>query len=180
MRAPTVHNLKTRISQALRDDWKPKQSPRLLAPPTYNDVIGQLTQWLVRAAANSFNLSVDIETLRREFISCIGFSDSPSFAISIPFVGGQNPDGALKAIGLRIRKQSSSASYAVSYLILVLGSSVKTSSMTPSSSNIGLGLHHVCLTTLCSLKTYFSLAHLKISVGSVRSTANTTGIGRMT
>ena len=94
-RSPTLHDLKTRVPMALSNDWRPKEAPRMLAPPSFDETIGQLTLWLRRAATTSFDLASDIETIRHEFISCMGFADSASFALSIPFVSGQNFDGFL-------------------------------------------------------------------------------------
>ena len=84
-RACTVHDLRTRIPLALRDAWRPSPPPVVLAPPDHQAAMGQLREWLARADRAPFRLAVDIET-NRSLITCIGFADSPSFAISIPLV----------------------------------------------------------------------------------------------
>lgn len=84
LRSPTIHDLKTRVPMALRGDWR--QASVTLSPPTYEEAIGTLLGWLNRAAREEFSLVSDIETLGRRFISIMGFSDSPTFAMAIPFI----------------------------------------------------------------------------------------------
>ena len=72
-RAPTIHDLKTRVPMALRGDWRPRPPPILSVMSTFTDTIATLKGWLERASKESFDLAADIETLRHEFISCIGF-----------------------------------------------------------------------------------------------------------
>ena len=97
LKTPTIHDLKTRVPMALRGDWRPKPPPLTLSPPTFGDIHATFEKWLERAKIEVFDLAVDIETLRHEFISCIGFADSSSFAISIPFISSQDSDGAFNS-----------------------------------------------------------------------------------
>lgn len=84
-RAVTVHDLRCRVPMALRDDWRPKPMPIFLAPPTFDQAVGKLRYWLGEARTKKFRLACDIET-NRGFITCAGFADSTSFAMSVPFV----------------------------------------------------------------------------------------------
>lgn len=95
-RAPTVHDLKTRVPMALRDDWRRNPQPVTLSPPTFNQAVQRLTYWLSLAnQGQEVHLAADIETIRRTFISVIGFADSTNFGMCIPFVRGDNPDGSI-------------------------------------------------------------------------------------
>lgn len=85
LRYITVHDLKSRVPMALRGDWKNARPPVLLAPPTYHQCIARLDHWLRLLDAGPLRLAADIETYRGH-ISCIGFADSPNFAMSIPFI----------------------------------------------------------------------------------------------
>lgn len=94
-RAPTVHDLKSRVPLALKGDWRPRVAPITLSPPSFAQATNRLRLWLETAnRGTSVRLAVDIETMRKLFISCIGFADSRSFAMSIPFVRRDNPDGS--------------------------------------------------------------------------------------
>lgn len=85
-RACTVHDLKCRVPMALRGDWRPYPMPIFWAPPTFDQAVSKLRSWLDRAnQGHKFRLSADIET-NRGFITCAGFADSKTFAMSIPFV----------------------------------------------------------------------------------------------
>lgn len=96
LRAPTVHDFKTRVPMALRDDWRRNPKPVTLSPPTFNQAVQRLEYWLRLAdSGTEVRLANDIETIRRTFISVIGFADSANFAICIPFVRGDNPDGSI-------------------------------------------------------------------------------------
>lgn len=96
-RAPTVHDLKSRVPLALENDWRPKEVITL-SPPTFREIVSVLSKWLERADAGEIiRLSNDIETIRRTFISCMGFADSSTFAICIPFVRRDNPDGSFES-----------------------------------------------------------------------------------
>lgn len=86
-RAVTVHDLKARVPMALRGDWRPQPAPVILAPPTFREAVNRLQLWLSRAdGGHRVVLAEDIETYRKTIITCIGFSDSRHFAMSIPFV----------------------------------------------------------------------------------------------
>jgi uracil-DNA glycosylase len=91
-RDTTIQDLKKRVPQALRGDWRPN-AERMLAPPSFDEAIGQLISY-VRAGGY---LAADIETFRRKFITCIGFANDPHSAISIPFISGVNRDGSLNS-----------------------------------------------------------------------------------
>src|SRR5215510_4079235 len=91
MRAYTVHDLKTRVKQALVGDWRPAIDPVVLAPPSFTQATNKLREWLFRLDTEHLCLASDIETIRRTFISCIGLADTLHFAMSIPFV---NADGS--------------------------------------------------------------------------------------
>lgn len=96
LRAPTVHDFKTRVPMALRDDWRQNPEPTRLAPPTFNEAVQRLTYWLNLAnSGKEVYLANDIETIRRTFISVIGFADSTAFSMCIPFVSRDNPDGSI-------------------------------------------------------------------------------------
>lgn len=85
-RACTVHDLRTRVPLALAGKWRPDPTPTLLAPPTFDVAVGHLTGWLHRAeAGEQVRLLCDIET-KQSLMTCVGFADSPTFAISIPWV----------------------------------------------------------------------------------------------
>lgn len=91
MRDVTIHDLKTRVPMALRDDWRPNPLPLFWAPPTFEQCIGKLKEWLQRARSGPIWIASDIETART-VMTCIGFADSTSFAMSIPFIK-RTPDG---------------------------------------------------------------------------------------
>lgn len=97
-RAPTVHDFKTRVPMALRNDWRPNPPPVTLSPPTFNQAVQRLQYWLNLANGGTYvTLSNDIETLRRTFISCIGFADSARFAMCVPFIRSELPDGSFES-----------------------------------------------------------------------------------
>jgi uracil-DNA glycosylase len=90
-RAPTVHDIKARVPMALADNWEPSIKPIVWAPPTYEQCISRLDQWLRRMdGGEKLRLAEDIETYRKVLITCIGFAESTSFAMSIPFVRKTN------------------------------------------------------------------------------------------
>lgn len=85
-RAVTVHDLKLRVGKALRGDWRPNPMPVFYAPPTFEQCMTKLEQWLMQASRGvKLRLACDIET-NRGFITCVGFADSINFAMSVPFV----------------------------------------------------------------------------------------------
>lgn len=85
LRYITVHDLRARVPMALAGDWTNSAPPVFLAPPTYSQCISRLDHWLRVLDEGTLRLSGDIETYGG-IISCIGFADSPSFAMTIPFV----------------------------------------------------------------------------------------------
>lgn len=86
LRAPTIHDLKARIPLALKSDWRANPVPEFWAPPTFQQACSRLDLWLARAnSGETVVLAEDIET-SRSFITCLGFAESTSFAMSIPFV----------------------------------------------------------------------------------------------
>lgn len=86
-RSPTVHDLKNRVPMALRDDWRRNPKPITLSPPSFAEACNRLNLWLNTANSGQIvQLANDIETVRRTFISVIGFADSVNFAMSIPFL----------------------------------------------------------------------------------------------
>ncbi len=80
-----VHDLRERVPMALRDDWRPLVPPIVLAPPTFDEAIYHLDNWTKDIAFKPLDLVSDIETARG-LITCIGFADSASFAMTIPFI----------------------------------------------------------------------------------------------
>lgn len=97
-RAPTVHDLKTRVPLALCDNWRPRHPAITLAPPSFTQCVQRLQLWLDQANRGvKIRLANDIETIRKLFISCCGFADSTNFAMSIPFVRRDNPDGSFES-----------------------------------------------------------------------------------
>lgn len=89
-RAVTVHDLKSRVPMALRGDWRRNPSPIYWAPPTLAQLRNRILGWLARADGGSDVLiSQDIETARG-LITCLGLSDGPNFAMSIPFIRKEN------------------------------------------------------------------------------------------
>lgn len=96
LRAPTVHDFKNRVPMALRDDWRRNPPPTKLSLPTFAQATQRLEYWINLAnGGTDVYLANDIETLRRTFISVIGFADSTNFSICIPFVREDNPDGSV-------------------------------------------------------------------------------------
>jgi len=90
LRTVTIHDLRTRVKQALANDWRPISPPTVLAPPTFDQATSILTKWIERADKEPVRIANDIETSRR-LMTCIGFADggfsSPSAtALVVPFV----------------------------------------------------------------------------------------------
>lgn len=86
MRDPTIHDLKHRVRYGLARDWRTEYE--FYAPPTFEQAIQILTRWLGTASSGRvIRLACDIETLiYGRLITCVGFADSSTFAISIPFI----------------------------------------------------------------------------------------------
>jgi uracil-DNA glycosylase len=94
-RAPTIHDLKSRVPLALNNDWRRNPDPITLSPPSFAAATTRLRYWLDLAERGTpVKLANDIETIRKTFISVMGFADSPHFAMCIPFVRRDNPDGS--------------------------------------------------------------------------------------
>lgn len=91
LRAPTLHDLRTRVPKALRDDWRPKKLP-LRPDLTFDAISATLRHWL----SHPGDLACDIETFRRQFISCIGFADN-DYCVSIPLISGVENDGSIRS-----------------------------------------------------------------------------------
>lgn len=87
-RACTVHDLRTRVPLALTGDWRP-DPPDVKAPPTFDVANSILDGWNRRAMEAPLRLVCDIET-NRSLITCVGFADSPTHAMSIPLVSNGN------------------------------------------------------------------------------------------
>ncbi len=85
LRYITVHDLRARVPMALAGNWTNPSPPILLAPPTYAQCIARLDHWLRSCDTGPLRLAGDIETYRG-IITCIGFAESPQFAMTIPFV----------------------------------------------------------------------------------------------
>lgn len=93
LRDVTIHDLKTRVPLALKNDWRRNPEPTFLAPPDYIQCVATLSHWLMLADGNTpLWLASDIETART-VITCLGFSDGPTFAMSIPFIRRTNEGG---------------------------------------------------------------------------------------
>lgn len=85
LRYITVHDLRARVPMALAGNWTNASPPVLVAPPSHSQCLSRLDHWLRVLDARQLRLACDIETYHG-LISCIGFADSPSFAMTIPFV----------------------------------------------------------------------------------------------
>lgn len=86
LRFPTVHDLKCRAGRYLRGemDWGDPDPPGLFAP-NFEEAQTWLLDFLRRLKeGQQLDLSVDIETWRRSFISCCGLASAES-EICIPF-----------------------------------------------------------------------------------------------
>ena len=80
LRAITVHDLRARAGRFLtKHSWDPPHQ-QIIHKPTYKEVIRFLGKYL---SASDNWVSVDIETYRHRWVSCIGLADS-SGALCIP------------------------------------------------------------------------------------------------
>ena len=95
LRAPTMHDLRNRVRQARHDDWRRTPTPTFIWNPTFAEATSQLHKWLRAAEDGPLVLANDIETISRKFISCIGFSDGPTFALTIPLIRKKESSGEL-------------------------------------------------------------------------------------
>ena len=97
-RTPTVHDLKARVPLARAGDWRPAPAPTLLSPPTFSEAVNRFRHWLTLAnQGTELWLANDIETVRRRFISVMGFADSTRFAMCVPFIRRGLPDGSFES-----------------------------------------------------------------------------------
>jgi len=99
-RPVTVHDLKARVPMARKHDWRPI-GVQAIHTPSFSDVVDQLRLWLASAddllrLNGTLRLACDIETLRRRFISVVGFSCGARQAIAIPFIKCDTADGAFE------------------------------------------------------------------------------------
>lgn len=90
LRAPTSHDLRTRVPMALRGDWRHKEPPLCIAPPTFEQAINTLSIWLHELENGGLELAADIETAN-QMMTCIGFAHGPH-SIAIPFIR-KTPEG---------------------------------------------------------------------------------------
>lgn len=86
LRFPTVHDLKCRAGRFLRGEMEwGDPDPSGLYSPNFGEAEAWLSDVLCRLEAGELvDLSVDIETWRRSFISCCGFATASS-EICVPF-----------------------------------------------------------------------------------------------
>lgn len=85
LRNVTVHDLHVRAHKFITGAllW-PEPNYNMVAKPTFAIANKQLERWLARADKERFDLSVDIETANKKYITCIGLSDK-NISICIPF-----------------------------------------------------------------------------------------------
>lgn len=83
LRDPTIHDLRNRVPQALRDDWRGDYE--FYAPPTYTVAVNFFDGILAGAEKGEVWIAADIETARG-LVTCLGIATSASQAVSIPFV----------------------------------------------------------------------------------------------
>jgi uracil-DNA glycosylase len=99
-RPVTVHDLKARVPMARANDWRCK-NVNAIPLPTFDCVVGTLRLWLETADGlagvnETLRLACDIETLRRRFVSVVGFANSAYTSIAIPFIKCDTQDGAFE------------------------------------------------------------------------------------
>lgn len=81
LRAVTIHDLRSRIPMALRNDWVNPKPGLKLAPPTFEEAV----DYLENIAPG--DLVADVETIpSKGLLVCIGLCQSLDLAISIPFI----------------------------------------------------------------------------------------------
>lgn len=87
LRAPTIHDLRTRVPKALRNDWAPRFPPSIRYMPTFAEASTFLsTKLAMLDLGTEVKLAHDIETRGPNCITCMGFADSPTNALVIPFI----------------------------------------------------------------------------------------------
>lgn len=76
LRAPTVHDLRVRAARYLRGEiaWR-TFDVNTISRPDYGTAKVALSKWLSRVTEGPLELSVDLETFQRKYISVIGISD---------------------------------------------------------------------------------------------------------
>lgn len=86
LRHLVVHDLKARGANYLSGRKASWGEPAFdfKADPSLDDVRLRLREWSLRAAEAPLELSIDIETSQRRFITCIGLADA-HFSLCIPF-----------------------------------------------------------------------------------------------
>ena len=85
LRYTTVHDLKARAARFLRGElsWTaPTYDFRYI--PDFEAISTQLQKWHAQLSLGELKLAVDIETWKRQWISCIGLADA-TVALCIPF-----------------------------------------------------------------------------------------------
>lgn len=87
----TIQDLKTR---ALADSWRPPTPPEFVIFPKFSEARDRLREWLSRADQNRLPyLTIDLETIKKHFIVCVGLGDSTSFAMCIPLIASSSGGG---------------------------------------------------------------------------------------
>jgi uracil-DNA glycosylase family 4 len=90
----TQHDLKTRVPQALNNDWRPRNKPSLRFSFSFEESIASLEalKAALDRASGGLSVAIDIETARQKIITCIGFAYTANDAFTIPFVklGGES------------------------------------------------------------------------------------------
>lgn len=89
MRTPTLQDLRARVRYGvdLSKPWRRDPAPHVVIDASFAATVGIFQNWLARAeSGEAFRLVNDIETARQSFITCVGFADSESFAITTPFI----------------------------------------------------------------------------------------------
>lgn len=90
LRDPTIHDLRQRVQLARQDDWRGDYD--FLAPPTFEQAQLKLLEWTQRLDKEELRLAVDIENFRSsKLMTCTGFANSDTFAMSIPWVRRTGP-----------------------------------------------------------------------------------------
>lgn len=97
-RAVTVHDLKARVKMAVEENWRRNPQPVTLSPPTFSQCIARLQLWFNDLErGNYLRLAVDLETVRKRFISVCGMADSVNFAMAIPFLKRDLDNGGIES-----------------------------------------------------------------------------------
>lgn len=96
-RQPTIHDLRNRVPQALKDDWRAAPLRIKTFDPSYNHACQLLTEllWHLDHTPQGLDLACDIETKAR-LITCIGFCYQPARAFTIPLMKVEQVEGKPK------------------------------------------------------------------------------------